>query len=143
MAFSKEAVDADAYNAADAPEPCGRDAIDAVFIFLDLLELDAKRVAELHLRESLELPPAFDGAPNGDIVLGRLPVHAALRIMPLGLPAALTAAMRISMPRCRRGSRRGVTPHLSASSMPIPSLALHDAQAINVNSQNLCLSAER
>jgi hypothetical protein len=83
MAFSKEAIDADTYDAADAPEPRGRDAVDAVFIFLNLLELDAERLAELHLREPAKMPPAPNGAPDSYIVFGRFSAHATLQTMPL------------------------------------------------------------
>jgi hypothetical protein len=77
MAFSEKTIYADAHDAADAPEPRRGDAIDAVFIFLNLLELDAKRRAELQLREPTKLAPAPDGTPNGYVVFGRLSVHAA------------------------------------------------------------------
>jgi hypothetical protein len=134
VAFSEKAVDADAYDAADAPEPCGRDAIDAVFIFLDLLELDAKRFAKLHLCEPLKLPPPPNGAPNGYVVFGRLSVHATLRTVPLELPLGLPAAMRVSMPCSCRLSRHNLL-YLAVSFMPAPSMALCGAHAIIDSSQ--------
>jgi transcriptional regulator with XRE-family HTH domain len=79
MAFSEKTIDANANDAANAPQPRGRDAVDAILIFLNLLELDAKRLAELQLREPAKLPPALNSAPNGDIVFRRLSVHAAPR----------------------------------------------------------------
>jgi hypothetical protein len=134
VAFSKKAVDADAYDAANAPEPRGRDPIDAIFIFLDLLELDAKRFAELHLREPFKLPPAPNGAPNCDVVLGGLSVHATLRTLPLEFPLRLPAAVPgFDASRCRQSHCSPI--YLAASFIPTPSMALCDAQAINDNSQ--------
>lgn len=98
MAFSEEAIDADTYDAADAPKPPGWDAVDAAFIFLNLLELDAKRLAELHLSEPAKLPPAPNGAPNGYIVFGRFSAHTALQNMPLKSRPGLAITMRIPMP---------------------------------------------
>jgi hypothetical protein len=98
MAFSEKAVDADAHYPADAPEPRGRYTVDPVLIFLDLLELDAKRLPELHLCEAAKLPPAFNCAPNGDIVVGWLSIHAPLPAMLLELRLVLAAAMLSCFP---------------------------------------------